>query len=584
MTTHPQSTQVARTSPTIPESPPAAAAVGSGGLGKAAGLALGTTLSRITGFVRTSLLVAALGAQLHADLFTIANTLPNMLYILVAGGVFNTVLVPHLVRAMKHDDDGGQAYASRMLTLAAVFLACVTLILTLAAPVLLRVIVDNSYFGSALTEQRESIVDLARYCLPQVFFYGMFVVVGQILNARGVFGPMMWAPIANNAISIGVLGAYLFVYGPARGTQLLGAYTTGQELLLGIGSTLGIVAQFLILLIYLRRTDIRYRPRFDLRGSGLGDTLRLAGWTVLFVLVNQLAYVLIVRLASAGAAMQAAQGAGGGAGYTVYSNAFLLIMVPHAIVTVSLATTINPTLASFGVDGDVRSLASHLTEAVKRVLSLIIPICAVLPVIAPVLADILWGYGGARDSLRPLAHTVALFSPGLALFTVHYLVLRGLFALERHKTVFMVQCLIAASNVAVAATLTTAISRAAVAPLLAAAYSGAYLIGAAVSVRVLHLLVGGLEYRELGAFVMRILPLSAAVALAAFGVRALGNVAGPLESGLVADKISAVVELLLVLLIGSTVAVMAGRLLGIGEITGAASSAGTRLHRLVRRR
>ncbi|WP_343905745.1 murein biosynthesis integral membrane protein MurJ [Nocardioides aquiterrae] len=572
------------TSPTIPESPPAAAAVGSGGvLGKVAGLALGTTLSRLTGFARTSLLVAALGAQLHADLFTIANTLPNMLYILVAGGVFNTVLVPHLVRSMKNDHDGGQAYASRVLTLAAVFLACVTLMLTLAVPVLLRVVVDDSYFGSALTEQRESIVDLARYCLPQVFFYGMFVVVGQILNARGVFGPMMWAPIANNAIAIGVLGAYLFVYGPARGRQLWGAYTTGQELLLGIGSTLGIAAQFLILLIYLRRTDIRYRPRFDLRGSGLGATLRLAGWTVLFVLVNQLAYVLIVRLASAGAAMQAAQGAGGGAGYTVYSNAFLLIMVPHAIVTVSLATTINPTLAAFGVDGDVRSLASHLTQAIKRVLSVIIPICAVLPVIAPVLADILWGYAGARDSLRPLAHTVALFSPGLALFTVHYLVLRGLFALERHKTVFLVQCLIAASNVALAATLTTAISNAAVAPLLAAAYSGAYLIGAAASVRVLDLLVGGPEYRELGAFVMRILPLSAAVALAAFGVRALVNVAGPLESGLVADKISAGVELLLVLLIGSTVAVMAGRLLGIGEITGAAS-AGTRLHRLVGRR
>lgn len=572
------------TSSTIPDAPRAAPAVAGGGvLGNATGLALGTTLSRLTGFARTSLLVAALGAQLHADLFTIANTLPNMLYILVAGGVFNTVLVPHLVRSMKNDADGGRAYASRVLTLAAVFLACVTLILILVAPALLRVVVDDSYFGSALSEQRESIVDLARYCLPQVFFYGMFVVVGQILNARRVFGPMMWAPIANNAIAIAVLGAYLFVFGPARGTQLWGAYTTEQELLLGLGSTLGIVAQFLILLIYVRRADIGYRPRFDLRGSGLGATLRLAGWTVLFVLVNQFAYVLIVRLASAGAAMPAAQGVGGGAGYTVYSNAFLLIMVPHAIVTVSLATTINPTLASFGVDGDVRSLSAHLTQVITRALSVLLPICAVLPVIAPVLTDLLWGYAGARDSLRPLTHTVALFAPGLALFTVHYLVLRGLFALERHKTVFLIQCLIAATNVVLAVALTTVVNQAAVAPLLAAAYGGAYLIGAAVSLRVLDRVVGGLEYRALGTCVARILTLSGAVALAVFGVRFLIGAAWPGESGLVAGKISATAELLLILLVGSTVAVTAARILGIGEITRAASSVGTRLHRPARR-
>jgi len=269
------------------------------------------------------------------------------------------------------------------------------------------------------------------------------------------------------------------------------AYTTEQEILLGLGSTLGIVAQVLILLVYVRRADIGYRPRFGLRGSGLGATLKLAGWTILFVLVNQLAYVVIVRLASAGAAMPAAQGIGGGAGYTVYSNAFLLIMVPHAIVTVSLATTINPTLAAFGVDGDVRSLANHLTHAMTRTLSAILPICAVLPVIAPLLTELLWGYAGARESLRPLTHTVALFAPGLALFTVHYLVLRGLFALERHKTVFFIQFLIAATNVVLALALTTVINQAAVAPLLAAAYGGAYLIGATVSLRFLNRAVGG---------------------------------------------------------------------------------------------
>lgn len=253
-------------------------------------------------------------------------------------------------------------------------------------------------------------------------------------------------------------------------------------------------------------------------------------------------------------------------------------------MTVSLATTINPSLASFGVDGDVRSLAGHLTHAIKRALSVIIPICAVLPVVAPALTDLLWGYGGAQDSLRPLARTVAFFSPGLALFTVHDLVLRGQFALERHNTVFFIQCLIAVSNVGLAAALTTAISHAEVAPLLAVAYGGAYLIGAAASLRRLDGLVGGLEYQALGTFVMRILPLSGAVALAAFGARVLIDMARPLESGLLVGKVSAAAERLVVLLIGSTVAIIAARMLGVTEVTRAASSAGARLHRHVGRR
>lgn len=548
-------------------------------LGTAAGLALGTALSRLTGFARTSLLVAALGAQLHADIFTIANTLPNMLYILVAGGVFNTVLVPRLVRSMKQDADGGRAYVDRVLTLAIVFLAGVTIILVLITPALLRVVLDSSYFDSGLAQQRESIEDLARYCLPQVFFYGMFVVIGQILNSRGSFAPMMWAPIANNAIAVAVLGAYLVAFGPAQDSQLWGPYTAAQELVLGLGSTLGIVAQFLILLVYLRRADVGFRPRFDFRGSGLGDTLRLAGWTVMFVLVNQVAYVLIVRLASAGAAVPAAQGVGGGAGYTVYSNAFLLVMVPHAIVTVSMATTINPRLAAFGVDGDVRSLANCLGLAIRRVLSLIIPMCALLPVIAPVLADLLWGYGGARESLDALSITVVLFAPGLVVFSVHYLVLRGLFALERHRTVFWIQCLIAASNIGLAFALVSASSHYAVAPLLAAAYGGAYLIGAGVSLCVLSRLVGGLRYRAMMRFLSRVLLLAGLVAFAAHCSRALVEFVWPAELDAVAGKIGAVGQLLLMLSTGTAVAVAVSRPLHIEEITGVVTGGANRLRR-----
>jgi len=178
-------------------------------------MASGTLVSRLTGFVRAALLAAALGLALNAEVFNVANTIPNSIYILVAGGVFNTVLVPQLVRAIKNDPDGGDAYANRIITLGAIVLAGVTAVLVLAAPLFLRLVVDGSYFSDPdLAPQRESLIAFARWCLPQIFFYGMFVLLGQILNARRRFGPMMWAPIANNLLSVLMLVTYLIFFGP----------------------------------------------------------------------------------------------------------------------------------------------------------------------------------------------------------------------------------------------------------------------------------------------------------------------------------------------------------------------------------
>src|SRR6476660_7307437 len=204
-------------------------------------MAAGTIFSRLRGFVRGILLAAALGVGLHADVFNIANTVPNMLYILLAGGVVNAVLVPPLVRAMKDDPDGGEAYTNRIITLAGLFLAVVTVLLVIAAPLLMRLFLDPKFFTPELAAQRDSVIAFARYCLPQVFFYGMFVLVGQVLNSRGRFGPMMWAPIANNVVSMVVLVVYIGVFG----THSTGAFSTGEELLLGLGSTAGIALQFL---------------------------------------------------------------------------------------------------------------------------------------------------------------------------------------------------------------------------------------------------------------------------------------------------------------------------------------------------
>ncbi len=509
-------------------------------------MAAGTTVCPLSGLVRTTLLASAHGTQLHADVFTIANTVPNMLYILLAGGVFNAVLVPQLVRAMKQDPDGGEAYTNRVITLAALFLAGVTAVLVIAAPLLMRLYLDDSYSTPALAAQRESVVDFARLCLPQVFFYGMFVLLGQVLNARGRFGPMMWAPIANNVISVAVLSAYLLSFGPAAGAELCGGYRPSQEWVLGLGSTLGIAVQLAILVPYLRAAGFRYRPRFDFRDSGLGHTLRLGGWTVAFVVVNQVAYTVVVRLASSGTAQAAcgaaATGSGSeGTGYTIYSGAFLLAMVPHAIATVSLATAVLPLLSRHAADGDLRGIAQRVSSTTRTALALVVPFAALLPVVALPVSEIVFGYGAASRTYADFATSLALFAPGLVFFTVHYLMLRGFYALERTRTVFLLQCLIATTNIALAVLATRLSSPADTAPGLVLAYAGSYAVGAVCSFLVLRTVLGGLDVHRLVRFLVRIVIAAGLAALVALLARELLTAAWESEQEPLLSKLRALV-------------------------------------------
>ncbi len=471
-------------------------------------MAAGTVFSRASGFIRSALLVAALGAYLRADLFTIANTLPNMVYILLAGGVFNAVLVPQLVRRIKDDPDGGDAYASRVITLSALFLGAVTVILVLAAPLLLHVYLSNRYLEPDRVAHLESIVDLTRWCLPQVFFYGMYVLVGQVLNARGRFGPMMWAPIANNILAVGMLIAYLLVWGAVgKGPDQYAPLTTGQEVVLGLGSTLGIVAQCLVLVPYLRSSGFTYRPRFDFRDPELKKTLSLGVWTVLFVIATQAAYFVVVKLASDGAA-----NGGDGTGYTVYSGSLLIMMVPHSIITVSLATAILPRLSTYAHEGRLGDLGNTVGSTLRTSLALVLPFAVVLPLVAGDVAAVAFGWAN-RDAAAAFAPTLAIFGPALVFFTIHYFMLRGFYAMEMTKLVFFIQLSVALTNVAVALVLVPSRPPAETAPMLVVAYLSSYAVGAAVSFVMLRRTVGGLQTTQLVRFLVRM-----AIVLVAAGV------------------------------------------------------------------
>jgi putative peptidoglycan lipid II flippase len=341
-----------------------------------------------------------------------------------------------------------------------------------------------------------------------VFFYGVHVLAGQVLNARDRFGPMMWAPIANNVISVAVLVVYLVWFGPLSPHHGGTAYTGTQELVLGAGATLGIAVQVVILVPFLRKAGVHFRPRYDFRHTGLGHTLRLGIWTVLFVVVNQVAYTVVVRLASGGTAHG---GCGHTAtspnatGYTVYAAAFLFVMVPHAIITVSLATAILPRLSEKAANGDLAGVAGTLAGTLRTALSVVVPFALALPLLAYDASKVLFGYGATATTFDHYVPSMILFGPGIVFFTVHYLMLRGFYALELNKTVFYIQCAIGITNVVVALLLVHEATAAQTSPALVLAYGSSYLLGSVISYAMLRRRLGGLETPRLVRFLVRLL-------------------------------------------------------------------------------
>lgn len=520
-------------------------------------MALGTIVSRLTGFLRALLLIWAIGTSLDADIFDSANSVPNSLYILVAGGVFNVVLVPQLVRAMRRDDDGGDAYANRVITLGLLVLLGATVVLVVAVPLLLRLVFDALLFTPEFADQRASATLLMYLCVPQVFFYGAFVLVGQVLNARRLFGPMMWAPIVNNVVACAALGSYVVLFGRDGGSD---GFSVGEALLLGIGSTLGIIVQSAVLIPYLRATGFHYRPRFDFRGVGLGHTVRLGSWTLAFIAVNQVAFVVVNRLGTGGNLAGAAAGEQG-SGSAVYGLGFLISQVPHGVITVSLATAVMPTLASLAHGRELSRMGLELGRTLRMALVVIAPVAVALACLGHQLAATI-SLGAASGDARIIGNTIVSFSPAMVLFCVHFLMLRGFYADEDTRTPFLLQVVVTGVNVTAAIVLTGLVAPVRVSSMLALSFSIAYLIGSVASVWVLSRRCGRIVDAEMLRFVVR---TTLACALAAGAM--LGGVEVLRLAGIDDDRpLGALVALASAGAGGALTFLLAARLLRIDEM------------------
>ena len=461
-------------------------------------MASGTLLSRILGVLRVALLAFIFGnTTRQADMYGLATMVPNALYILFAGGALNTVLVPQIVRAIKNDDDGGEAYTNRIMTAFMLIVTAVAVIITIAAPLVTAIYSSGAWRAPTLSAQYASMVALTYLTLPQIFFYGAFFLLGQVLNARDQFGPMMWAPIANNVVSLGVLGIYLAVWGNSQ--DLSAAFTTPQILVLGLGSTLGIAIQTLVLLPFIKKVGFKLRPRFDLRGTGLGKTFSLTKWTMGFVAVNQIALVVVNRLATSATA------GGDGSGVVVYGNAHLLWILPHSLITVSLATAMLPSASRLAAHGDDAGVAAEFTKTVRLALIAIVPATVGFIALSGPIAGILFGHGRGADNAVWVAWALMAFAIGLIPFTIQFVCLRTFYALEDTRTPFFLQCLIAALNIIGALLLVLVLSSPSwTASALALAYSLAYLIGVLVSWRTLRRRIPGLDGGKLLMHLLRL--------------------------------------------------------------------------------
>lgn len=390
-------------------------------------MASGTILSRILGFVRAVILAAAIGVTTDAaDAFGVANQLPNNVYAIIVGGLLNAVLVPQIVKA-RSNADGGKGYVDRLLTLIITVFFAVTLVTTLAAPLLV------SIYTNGWTQQQLALATaFAYWCLPQLFFYGLYSILGEVLNARSTFGPFMWAPVLNNLVSMAGLVAFVFIFGAdPTGSRAVENWTAAQIAMLAGTATAGVAAQALILFVAWKRVDLKLSFNFKWRGFGLRPALKAASWSLGMVVVTQIGGLVQTIVASGAVSARGTNPAV--ASVAAAAIAWLIFMVPHSVGTVSIATVYFTKMANHVQNGKIHLLKADLASGLRTI--------SVISVFSTV-ALIVLAYPISRIFVGELPATIALGNVlialmfGLVPFSFVYMMQRAFYALEDTRTPF----------------------------------------------------------------------------------------------------------------------------------------------------
>ena len=525
------------------------------GVGRASALlASGTLVSRVLGFVKLIVLANTLGvvASPAANAFGLANQLPNNVYALIAGGLLGAVLVPQIVRASK-DPEAGERFINKLVTLGVVGFAALTVVATLLAYPLVHLYArasedDSDGFGPTTMALA---VAFAWWCLPQIFFYALYSLLGEVLNARGVFGPFTWAPVLNNVVAI--LGLLVVAGVAGDATKDPASWDPGLIALLAGSATAGVAAQALVLTLFWRRAGLRFRPDFAWRGVGLAHTGRAAGWVFGMVLATQVSGVVQSQVASI---------ANDDASIAALQAAWLVFMLPHSVVAVSIATAYFTGMSGHADRGDLAAVRADVSASVRTISLIVVFASVALSVVALPLAYLFEQRPGGTLAL---AAVLVAYLVGLAPFSVQFVLQRAFYALHDTRTPFFIQ-LAQVAVFMVGALACTALPVELIGPGLALVTSLAGVTQTVVTAVVLRRRLGGLD----GALIVRRLVQFTVFSLIA-GAVGVGAIAllGAFSGGFpVSGFVGAIVSIVLV---GAVMAAVYGGLLLLARNPEAAS-------------
>jgi putative peptidoglycan lipid II flippase len=513
-------------------------------------MATGTLLSRITGLLRVTVLVATLGVgeSRLADVYNVANTTPNIIYELVLGGILSSIFVPVFVE-VRNTRGQRQAWhvARATMTIAIAGLGLLAGITMLAAPWIIRL-----YVHSGSPAERAEAVELGGQLLamfmPQIVFYGLGAVMTGLLNAHRRFGVPMFAPILNNLVVIAVGLTFHALVG--QQVPQVGEVTTGQKLLLGLGTTAGVVAMTMVQWPFLRRIGFRFHFVWNWRDRAIRKMATLSAYTVGYVVTNQLGYLLVPVLA------YGVQG-----GYTAYTTAFIFFQLPHGVFAVSVMTALLPPLSEYAVARDWAAFRATMARGIRLTAAVLLPAALGYLALAGPIVRLLLEHGVVTEaSTSLLVPVLMVFVLGLVPFSTFQLVLRAFYALQDTRTTFRVNLVSVGVNVVVDLLLFNLLPQRWKIPGLAFGHVSSYTVGSALLLYLLSRRIGGLEGSRILGAVGRM--LAAGLVMVAATLLVARGVAAAIDPGLGRDLVTVVAGVI----VGAGTYLAVARLLRVEEL------------------
>ena len=416
---------------------------GGGLLRSSAMMALGTVASRGTGFIRTAIIVIALGTNHLGDAYNTANTIPNIVYDMLLGGILTAVHVPLLVRSRERGAKYAEEFEQRLFTMLLGVLLALTAISMVAAPLLI-----DLYASSFTASQHTLAVTFAMFFLPQIFFYGFGAVAGASLNSRGRFAAPMWTPVLNNIVVSVVALAFLYVAGDKTTPANI---TSGETTLLALGTTAGVALQAIALIPSLRKIGFKWRPRLDFQPGELKSMGNVGGWTLFYVGMQQIGMLVNTNLANSAGDQAPKVGVNWGVGYTPFTNAYLLFQLPFAIVTVSVMTALLPKMSRHAAERRFDLVRESLANGLRLSSVIVVPAAALLFALAAEISVLFFNHGvtGLPDALE-IANVIQAFALVLVPFMVLQLLQRGFYALADTRAPALISVLTIAISISLA--------------------------------------------------------------------------------------------------------------------------------------